>query len=108
MAHIIPCLKGKMGSTDFFSARMKARELVNSARPASELDDWTGMGIEERMQREVHTKRVREEIVPYLAKSSDRLFGAVILLAYRADLTFESVHTVGMKIPGAYRSRPRI
>lgn len=104
MAQIIPCLRGKMGSTDFYCAKMTARELVNSARPASEIDEWAGMSIEERMQREVHLKRIREEIIPYLTKSADRLFGAVILLVYKGELTFEGISTVGAKVPAAYKT----
>ena len=75
MATVVPVIRGRMGSTHYFMAKMTARELVATARPPSEMDEWTDFSIEERMQREVNWNRVDNEIVPYLSMSEDRFFG---------------------------------
>ncbi len=104
MALVVPCIKGKMGDTEFYEATIPARELVTGVRPASELDNWASMGIEERMQRDPNLKRITQEIAPYIAKSKDRFFGSVIVLVYRGDVYFESLKELGSKLPHAYRS----
>lgn len=104
MASVIPCIQGRMGTTNYFETTMPARELVVAARPASELDGWASQSVEERLQRELNEKRVRDEIVPYLARSADRFFGSIIVLIYKGDVTFEPLEQVSGKMPAAYRS----
>ena len=104
MALVVPCLKGKMGSTEYYEAMMPARELVHGARPASESDEWASLSIEDRMQRDPNLKRIREEIAPYIANSADRFFGAIIVLVADGDIAFESLKDLNHKMPNAYRS----
>jgi DNA sulfur modification protein DndB len=104
VASVIPCIKGQMGSTTYYETTMPARELVVAARPATELDGWATQSVEERLQRELNEKRVRDEIVPYLARSADRFFGSVIVLIYNGEVTFEPLEQVGGKVPAAYKS----
>ncbi|MCA6597723.1 MAG: DNA sulfur modification protein DndB [Pseudanabaena sp.] len=105
MALVIPCVKGRLGNTDFFQATMKARDLVQGVRPANELDEWTTMSIEDRLQREPDIKRVKEEIAPYLADSKDRFFGAMIVLVYKGEVYFEGLKDwISSKAPRAYQS----
>ncbi|MBD1837394.1 DNA sulfur modification protein DndB [Coleofasciculus sp. FACHB-501] len=105
MALVIPCVKGRMGNTDFYQAKMSARDLVQGIRPASELDEWTTMSIEERLQREPDPKRIKEEIAPYIAQSKDRFFGSMIVLIYRGEIYFDSIKDwVSSKAPRAYQS----
>lgn len=103
MALLLPAIKGKMGSTAYYQANMPAREVVSGFRPAKELDHWANMGIDERIQRDPNLKRIKEEIVPYLARSKDRLFGALIILVYRGSIEWEPLDDIGGKIPVAYR-----
>ena len=91
MVLVIPGIKGRMGNTDFYQATMKACDLQKGVRPAKEIDAWTTMSIEERMQREPNDKRIREEIAPYIAEAKDRFFGAVIVLVYNGEISFESI-----------------
>jgi DNA sulfur modification protein DndB len=93
-----------MGDTDFYQATMSARELVTCVHPASELDEWTTMSIEEQMQREPDLRRIRQDIAPYLAESTDRFFGAMIVLVYKGELHFESLNDLKPNIPFAYQS----
>lgn len=105
MALVIPCVKGRLGNTDFFQATMKARDLVQGVRPANELDEWTTMSIEDRLQREPDLKRVKEEIAPYIAESKDRFFGAMIVLVYKGEIYFEGLKDwISSKAPRAYQS----
>lgn len=107
MASVVGCVTGKMGNTKYYQVVMPARELVNSVRAASELDEWANMGIEERMQRELDVKRVRDQIAPYIARQSDRFFGAIIILIYRGDVTFEGLEEINVQVPAAYRGVSR-
>lgn len=104
MAMVIACVRGKMGDTEFFQAKIPARELVSSVRPAKEVDDWAKWGIEEQIQREINMNRIFKEMVPYVAKSKDRFFGSLIVLVYNGDVHFESITDLNSKVPHAYRS----
>lgn len=105
MATVISCVQGKMGNTNYYQATMKASELIQVVRPANELDEWSNMSIEDRLQREPDIKRIEEQIAPYIAKSQDRFFGAVIVLVYRGKIEFESIKDwVDTKAPKAYKS----
>ena len=97
-----PCLVGKMGSTRYYEITMSARELANTVRPARETDSWTSASIDERMQREVNTTRVRETIVPYLAQHPDRFFGSFIVLVPPNTVTFEPLSKLVTNLPAAY------
>jgi DNA sulfur modification protein DndB len=105
MALVIPCVKGRLGNTDFYQATMKVLDLVRGVRSASELDEWTTMSIEDRLQREPDLKRVKEQIAPYVAESPDRFFGAMIVLVYKGEIYFDSLQDwVSNKAPRAYVS----
>jgi DNA sulfur modification protein DndB len=104
MATVIPAIKAKMGSTTYYETTMTAQELAASARAASQMDDWASTSIEERIQRDLNEKRVKDEIVPYLVQAEDRFFGAVIVLVMDGQLEFEDVTQFGLKVPAAQRS----
>src|SRR5436309_1902474 len=104
MAVVVPAIRGKMGSTTYYETTMSARELARTARAASEGDEWADATIEERIQRELNEKRVRNEIVPYLLKSQDRFFGSLIVMIYEGEVVFEDVQGVGAKVPAAYKA----
>jgi len=76
---LIPAMRGKIGSIEYFVAMMKASEVVNSIRIPKEMPDWDHMSIEERYQREINYKRVKEQIAPYFANDPDRFFNALIV-----------------------------
>ncbi|HYC06235.1 MAG TPA: DNA sulfur modification protein DndB [Azospirillaceae bacterium] len=104
MATVIPAIRGKIGNTEYFETTMKVRDLVYNVRRASELDEWANFSIEERMQRELDEKRVREQIVPYLANNADRFFGSIIVLVYKGEVSFESLGDLKLSVPGAYKA----
>lgn len=103
MAQVIPCIRGKMGSTKYYTAKATARELAHMVRPASEYDTWATWSIEERLQRELNRDRIEKEIVPYLANARDRFFGSVIVLAYKPrTFEFEPIDELSDGLPAAY------
>lgn len=104
MALLAPALKGKMGSTTYYQIIMPARELVTGVRPASELDEWASLGIEELIQRQLNIKRITNDIAPYVANSKDRFFGSLIVLVWNGDVEFESLKDIKLAPPKAYRS----
>ncbi|PWW23479.1 DNA sulfur modification protein DndB [Geodermatophilus normandii] len=97
-----PCLRGRMGSTTYYEITMTARELTTSVRPARETDSWASASLDERIQREVNETRVRETIVPYLAKHEDRFFGSFIVLVPQGAVTFEGLSDLNVNLPAAY------
>jgi DNA sulfur modification protein DndB len=102
MATVVPAIRAKFGDITYYEAVMAARDLVSAVRPASEMDGWATMRIEERMQRDLDLRRIQAELVPYLAKSPDRFWGSIIVLVYRSKMfEWEPVGTIG-KVPAAY------
>ena len=105
MAYSIACIKGKLGSTEYYLGTMKAEEVVGMAKPASRLEEWKAFDIEERMQRELNNKRVRDEIAPYIAGDPDRFFGSLVILVYEANVFgFEGFGDLDVNLPLAYRA----
>lgn len=103
MATPIPAIMAKMGSTPYYVTTMSARDLVATTRPARETDAWTSQSIDERMQREPYMKRVREQIVPYLAEHQDRFFGSIIVVVPEGGIEFEPLTAYVKNLPAAYR-----
>ena len=99
----LPAIRGKMGSTIYYTATMPARELVGTVRPAKETEGWANASLDERIQREPNLNRVMNEIVPYLAQHPDRFFGSILVLVPAGSLEYESVDRFADP-PAAYRS----
>lgn len=105
MTILVPAIRGRMGSTDYFQANIAARDLAALAKTAGELRDWNQWSIFERFQRDIAMQRVKKEIVPYLVQTKDRFFGAMIVLVYKpAEFRFESLSDVAFEVPAAYGS----
>ena len=100
------CIRGKMGDIEYFQTTMTAQEAASSLRAASEnRDNWLSLGIEERFQREINERRVRNEIAPYFATDNHRFISSILVLVKDPqEFGFESLESV---IPGvlpfAYR-----
>lgn len=93
-----------MGSTEYFQATVKARELAAVAMTAAELPQWTTWSVFERFQRELAQRRVEKEIVPYLVRTKDRFFNALIVLVYEPNkFEFESLIDTATTLPRAYK-----
>lgn len=100
------CIRGKMGTTEYYLLKLKAGALINSVGYASQMVEWDDMDIDEKIQRELDDKRVVNEIVPYLIQDEDRFFGSFIVDVYRGweDIAFESLSSIS-KVPKAYENK---
>ncbi len=108
MPVVRPCIVGRMGSTTFYETTMTGRELASTVRPSKETDAWASASIEERMQRAFDIRRIRETIVPYLARHPDRFFGSLIVLAPKGAIEFEPLATlIHEPLAAAYRDSAR-
>lgn len=104
MPYLLPAVRGRMGSTEYFQANLAARDLAGMAMLASELPAWSEWSIFERFQRDLADARVSKEIVPYLARTRDRFFGALIVLVYEPEtFEFEPLDQLGLKLGKAYK-----
>ncbi|MCO6433066.1 DNA sulfur modification protein DndB [Nitrosomonas nitrosa] len=105
MASLIPVIRGKLGSTEYFVGTMKGKELVERLTIPKELEGWEDISIEEKYQREIDFNRVKKYIAPYLANDPDRFFGSLIVAVINPEgINFESINDVGKNLPGLYKS----
>ena len=74
MPTTIPALRGNFGATEYFLTTMNIGEFVKNVHFPQELPDWESLSIEEKFQREISVRRVRNEIAPYFASDPDRFF----------------------------------
>ena len=98
-------IRGKIGRTEYYMAKISARDLGGIVVPASELEEWSNLSISERIQREVSLRRIRQELAPYLVQSNDRFYGSLIVTVMDADtFEFESISDLVSDLPAAYRA----
>lgn len=105
MSTLIPAIRSRMGSRDYFIAKMRASELAGQVSIASELEDWKTQTLEDVYQRELNKKRVELEIAPYLANTADRFFGSIIILIRDSRaISFEGALQFTENMFAAYRT----
>ena len=99
-------VKGKFGSTVYYLTSMPVTEASGIIQVASESDIWSNDTIDERLQREHNTNRIKKQIAPYLANNKDRFFGSIIVLAYGSKFDFESFSELfDSKLPVIYQKQ---
>ena len=105
MASVVPAMRGKFGSTEFYIVTMNAKELTERLVVPSEIESWGDLSIEERYQREIDYKRVKNQIAPYLVEDVDRFFGAFIVSMMNAEETeFEPITQIYKgNVPNLYQ-----
>lgn len=100
MATNVPAMRGYFGSTEYYLLTMRAGELITKLTIPKEMKGWDDLSPEERFQREVNYKRVRDYIAPYLANDPDRFIGAfIVTVKNHENMDFESFEEAGIKIP---------
>lgn len=97
--------KCKLGTTEYYLAKMPAGELTDTVGLAAELPEWEGMTPDEKMQREPDINRVVNEIVPYFVEDDDRFFGCVIVDIYSGyeNLVYEPITNIVQDLNAAYQ-----
>ncbi len=106
MATVLPAMRGKFGTTDYWIVTMPAKELTERLIIPQEIEGWSDLSLEERYQREINYNRVKRQIAPYLAQDPDRFFGAFIVTMLHSENTeFEPMTRIyGDKVPNLYKS----
>jgi DNA sulfur modification protein DndB len=107
MSTTIPVMKGKMGSIEYYLTTMKAAEATTRIKVAEQLPEWSGLTIEERVQRKLDWDRVKKEIARFLATDPDRFYGALLVAVYNsAGMEFEPLED--LRIPKMYARAAKV
>ena len=106
MASVLPAMRGKFGTTDYYIVTMPAKELTERLMVPRDIEGWSDLSLEERYQREINYNRVKRQIAPYLVEDDDRFFGAFIVSMLNADdMEFEAITNIYKgNVPNLYRS----
>ena len=106
MASVLPAMRGKFGTTDYYVVTMPAKELTERLVVPRDIEGWSDLSLEERYQREINYNRVKRQIAPYLVEDDDRFFGAFIVSMLNADgIEFEEITNIyKSSVPALYRS----
>ena len=93
-------MRGKFGSTEFFLMTMKVGELITKVTVPKEMEGWDDLTPEEKFQRDINYKRVKEQIAPYLSNDSERFIGSfIVTVKNHNSMIFENFKEAGIKIP---------
>lgn len=107
MSVTVPAIRATMGSRDYFISKMTASEISGQVSIASELSDWRELTLNELYQRKLNEKRVEQDIAPYLANTSDRFFGSIIIWILDPEAAVFEPAADFVTIPRAYESAAR-
>ena len=107
MTSCYPALRGKLGRTEYFLTTMPIGDLVNRVKFPVEMPEWREYTIEERYQRNLNMKRIKEEMAPYFAQDDNRFTGSLVL-AVQNDEKMEFEHLSKLTgdlnaLPGLYK-----
>ena len=99
---IYPAIKAQMGDWQYYIVRMKMREIAQEVKLAHDIyDDKT---LSEAIQRTLGEKRVKNEIVNYLARRPDRFFSSIVVAAMDGEPMWHSVEMDSDTVPKIFAS----
>ncbi len=105
MSHInTTAIKGKIGNTSYYLAKIKANQLTGLVKPAAEIEEWKSLTVDEKFQRDPNMKRIKKDIAPYLACNPDRFYGAIIVIGLNGGMAFESLGDLNANLPNSYKA----
>ena len=107
MTTTYPALRGKFGTTEYYTIVMRVSELVGMVQFPSDETGWKNNSIEEQFQRKLDMPRVTRSIAPYFANDSKRFSGSlVVAVSNPDDMKFENIEDVTKDdaLPFAYGS----
>ena len=67
----LAAMRGRLGETEYYTFVMKAGELIGRVKVPKDMPGWKNLSFDERYQREINYRRVREHIAPYFARDPD-------------------------------------
>ena len=86
---IYPAIKAQMGDWQYYIVRMKMSEIAHEVKFAHDI--YTDNTLSEAVQRVLNEKRVKTEIVGYLARRPDRFFSSIVVAAMEGEPMWHSV-----------------
>ncbi len=90
---IVPAIKGKIGSIEYYQCTMSAMDLISRTQNATEYfskEDWEEMGPWGQNQRDVDPRYLKK-ITPYLLRDKDRFFNSFLVLLDTSKCEFKSI-----------------
>ena len=76
---LYPAIKAHMGDWDYYAVRMTMREVAREVQLASDL--WEDKTLSDAIQRVLDESRVKQQIVNFLSRRSDRFFASLVVAA---------------------------
>ena len=97
---IYPAIRAQMGSWKYYIVRMKMREIAQEVKFAHDIyEDRT---LSDAVQRVLNERRVKKEIVGYLAQRQDRFFSSIVVAAMEGEPTWHPVEMDERVVPSIF------
>ena len=97
---IYPAIRANMGDWSYYIVRMRMREIAHEIQLAHDIyEDQT---LSEAVQRALGEKRVKEEIVGYLANRMDRFFSSIVVAAMEGEPAWTPVEMDFSVVPQVF------
>ena len=94
---IYPAIRAQMGDWHYYIVRMKMREVAHDIKLAHDIyEDRT---LSEAIQRELGERRVKRELVGYLARRPDRFFSSIVVAALEGEPHWHPVEMDASIVP---------
>lgn len=97
---IYPAIRAQMGDWKYYIVRMKMREIAHEVQLAHDIyEDNT---LSDAVQRSLGDKRVKKEIVGYLARRPDRFFSSIVVAAMEGNPIWHPVEMDESVVPNIF------
>ena len=94
---IYPAIRAQMGDWQYYIVRMKMREIAQEVQLAHDIyEDKT---LSDAVQRTLGEKRVKTDIVGYLARRPDRFFSSIVVAAMDGEPSWYPVEMDSNVVP---------
>ena len=80
---VYPAVRGRFGTTDYYLTVMPVADLVKLVTFPSEIE-WRAESLEDRYQRKLQLKRIKNDLMPYFTCDDNRFSGSLVM-AVKAD-----------------------
>ena len=99
---IYPAIRAQMGSWQYYIVRMKMREIAHEVKLAHDI--YSDKTLSDAVQRTLGEKRVKTEIVGYLARHPDRFFSSIVVAAMEGEPMWHPVEMDEATVPRIFTS----
>ena len=99
---IYPAIRAQMGDWKYYIVRMKMREIAQEVKLAHDI--YKDTTLSDAIQRTLGDKRVKTEIVGYLARRPDRFFSSIVVAAMEGEPAWHPVEMDESVVPKIFAS----